>query len=411
MSSRKEAIIADVVVGEVSGEHITGGTPANTPHEASKPVALVVDDEAELVNVTRRILARAGIDSVGCHDGLEALALLRTRDFDVIISDVSMPKMTGTELVRAVRGIDPDMPVIMATGGPSIESAIEAIEHGVYRYLTKPVAPQHLVEVTSRAIQLRQLSRAKEEVLRELNANKGVQSDKIGLEAVFESAMSSLWPAFQPIVSASGQLFGYEALLRTDEASLPHPGAVIDAAERLDQLPRLFRTMRNRTCEAFEAGGHQWNLFLNLHPMDLNDLGLLDPKSIIYRCAKHIVLEVTERTTLDRVVDVRDRLARLRSVGYRIAIDDLGAGYAGLNSFATLEPEFVKFDMALVRGIDKSPVKRRLMRVMSGLCHDMGMQVVAEGIETVEERDAVLELGCDLLQGYLLGRPAREPRF
>jgi EAL domain-containing protein (putative c-di-GMP-specific phosphodiesterase class I) len=212
-------------------------------------------------------------------------------------------------------------------------------------------------------------------------------------------------------VSASGELFGYEALLRTDEASLPHPGAVIDAAERLDQLPRLFRTMRNRTCEAFEAGGHQWNLFLNLHPMDLNDLGLLDPKSIVYRCAKHIVLEVTERTTLDRVVDIRDRLARLRDVGYRIAIDDLGAGYAGLNSFATLEPEFVKFDMALVRGIDKSPVKRRLMRVMSGLCHDMGMQVVAEGIETVEERDTVLELGCDLLQGYLLGRPARDPKF
>ncbi|HEX2729969.1 MAG TPA: EAL domain-containing protein [Polyangiaceae bacterium] len=409
MPWRKEAPIVGPI-SEVSGEHLTGDRPTSgdTLDPAQRPIALVVDDECALVDVTRRFLTKAGIDSVGCHDGLEALQVLRERHFDVIISDVSMPKMTGLELVRAIRGIDPSVPVIMTTGGPSVESAIEAIEHGVYRYLTKPVDPQRLIEITSRAIQLRQLSRAKEEALRELDGSKGVQSDKIGLAAVFESAMTSLWPAFQPIVSADGALFGYEALLRTDEASLPNPGAVLDAAERLNQLPKLFRTMRDRTCGIFAAGNHEWNLFLNLHPMDLNDLGLLDPKSLVYRCAKHIVLEVTERTTLDRVVDVRDRLARLRDVGYRIAIDDLGAGYAGLNSFATLEPEFVKFDMALVRDIHKNPVKRRLMRVMSGLCHDMGMQVLAEGIETVEERDAVLELGCDLLQGYLLGRPARE---
>jgi EAL domain-containing protein (putative c-di-GMP-specific phosphodiesterase class I) len=409
---RTEAATIGFAVEDVSGERANVGlqAPHNAPHEALRPLALVVDDEAELVVVTRRALARVGIDSVGCADGLAALELLRERDFDVIISDVSMPKMTGLQLIRAVRRIDPDIPLIMVSGGPTVETALEAIEQGVYRYLTKPVAPQRLIEVTSRAIQLRQLSRAKEEALKELHASKGVQSDKLGLEAVFESALTSLWPAFQPLVTAQGRLFGHEALLRCDEESLPNPGAVVDAAERLDQLPRLFRTMRDRTCEVFASGDHQWNLFLNLHPMDLNDLGLLDPKSLAHRFAKHIVLEVTERATLDRVGDVRERVARLREVGYRIAIDDLGAGYAGLNSFATLEPDFVKLDMALVRDIDKSATKRRLVRVMAGLCHDMGMRVVAEGIETIEERDTAIDLGCDLLQGYLLGRPARKPR-
>jgi EAL domain-containing protein (putative c-di-GMP-specific phosphodiesterase class I)/CheY-like chemotaxis protein len=411
-----DATVTAGAIGDLSGEHPSPQNRNNAliqPFSIDlaperKPVALVVDDEPELVKITRRLLAHAGIDSIGCSEGVEALRILTTQAVDAIISDVSMPSMNGIELLRAVRRVDQDIPVIMVTGGPSMESAMEAIECGVYRYLTKPVAPDRLIEATSRAIQLRQLSRAKEETLRELNASKGVQSDKIGLEAAFERAMTSLWPAFQPIVSANGAQFGYEALLRTEEPSLPHPGAVLDAAERLDQLPRLFRTMRNRTCEAFVSGGHDWTLFLNLHPMDLNDLGLLDPKSLVYRCAKHIVLEVTERTTLDRIVDVRGRIARLRQAGYRIAIDDLGAGYAGLNSFATLEPEFVKFDMALVRDIDKSKTKQRLMRVMTTLCHDMGMQVVAEGIETVAEKETVLALGCDLLQGYLLGRPARE---
>lgn len=408
MLPRRDGNLTTGSAGEDSGEHVPLQAPKGAASPRKKALVLVVDDEPELVKVTRRFLAAAGIDSVGCNHGLEALELLQKETFDAIISDVSMPHMGGIELVRAVRNIDPDMPVIMVTGGPSVESAIEAIEYGVYRYLTKPVGAKRLIEATTRAIQLRQLSRAKDALFAELGTSKGIHSDRLGLEAVFESALGSLWPAFQPIYTAQGELFGHEALLRSDEPSLPHPGAVLDAAERLDELPRLFRTMRDRTCEAFDAGGHDWVLFLNLHPMDLNDLGLLDPKSLVYRSAKHIVLEITERATLDRVVDVRGRIERLRQAGYRIAIDDLGAGYAGLTSFAALEPEFVKFDMDLVRGIDKSPVRQRLMRVMSDLCHDMGMRVVAEGIETPQERQTVIEMGCDLLQGYLLGRPARE---
>jgi EAL domain-containing protein (putative c-di-GMP-specific phosphodiesterase class I) len=103
---------------------------------------------------------------------------------------------------------------------------------------------------------------------------------------------------------------------------------------------------------------------------------------------------------------VRAKLAQLRRIGFRIAIDDLGAGYAGLTSFATLEPELVKLDMTLVRDVDKNPVKERLVRSMTSLCKDLGMLVVAEGVETPQERDALVALGCDLLQGYLFARPA-----
>jgi len=94
-------------------------------------------------------------------------------------------------------------------------------------------------------------------------------------------------------------------------------------------------------------------------------------------------------------------------MGFRIAIDDLGAGYAGLTSFATLEPEFVKLDMSLVRDVHKSPMKEKLVGSITSLCKELGMMVVAEGVETPLERDMLVALGCDLLQGYLLAMPGR----
>ena len=85
---------------------------------------------------------------------------------------------------------------------------------------------------------------------------------------------------------------------------------------------------------------------------------------------------------------------------------DVGAGFAGLSSVVQLEPEFIKFDMALVRDIHREPTKQRLVRSMMALCRDMDVVAVAEGVETPAERDTLLELGCDVLQGYLFARPA-----
>src|SRR5262249_22689572 len=101
------------------------------------------------------------------------------------------------------------------------------------------------------------------------------------------------------------------------------------------------------------------------------------------------------------------RVSRLRELGYRIALDDLGAGYAGLASFAQFEPDVVKVDMSLVHGIDASPVKRKLLRSIITLCNDLGIPLVCEGIETVRERDVVAELGAALCQGYLFAVPER----
>jgi EAL domain-containing protein (putative c-di-GMP-specific phosphodiesterase class I) len=90
-----------------------------------------------------------------------------------------------------------------------------------------------------------------------------------------------------------------------------------------------------------------------------------------------------------------------------VALDDLGAGYSGLSTFAQLQPEIVKLDMSLIRELDRHPTKQRIVRSMLQLCGDLGMRAVCEGIESAKERDALVAAGCDLLQGYLFARPAR----
>jgi EAL domain-containing protein (putative c-di-GMP-specific phosphodiesterase class I) len=128
---------------------------------------------------------------------------------------------------------------------------------------------------------------------------------------------------------------------------------------------------------------------------------------VLSRIAPHVVLEITERAPIDEVRDAPAKIAALRELGFRIAIDDLGAGYAGLSSFAQLQPDVVKLDMSLVRGIDRDSTKQRLVRSMLSVCADLGMEAVVEGVETVAERDMLLSLGADLLQGFLLAKPSR----
>jgi EAL domain-containing protein (putative c-di-GMP-specific phosphodiesterase class I) len=143
----------------------------------------------------------------------------------------------------------------------------------------------------------------------------------------------------------------------------------------------------------------------------LLDGDLYESNSPLAAVAKRVVLEITERRSLDGIADLRERLKELRAFGYRIAVDDLGAGYAGLSCFNVLEPDVVKLDMSLIRNVDTSPRKRALVETMIHVCsRELGIQVVCEGVETVAERDALLAIGAPLMQGYLFGRPARELR-
>jgi EAL domain-containing protein (putative c-di-GMP-specific phosphodiesterase class I) len=366
---------------------------------------LVADDDDSLQRAFSRILSDAGHEVSLASDGHEAADMVRERSFDAVVSDLRMPRLGGIELLRLIRERDVDLPVIIVTAVPDMATAIQAIEYGAYRYLPKPVTTSDLRASVKSAIGFRRMARLKREALDLLGNVPATGAERAGLEAALGRALDTLWIAYQPIVRPRRrEVFGYEVLLRTREPAFPEAQDVVAAAERLGRMPELGARVR----ELAGAADPDWNrgvLFLNLHPRELDDEALFSAVSPLGKMASKVVLEITERTALEGLKDVRERVARLRKLGFRLAVDDLGAGYAGLTSFATLEPEVVKFDLTLVRGVDTSDVKRRIIEKMTTLARTMGILVVAEGVETAAERDALDSVGCELMQGFLFGKP------
>lgn len=228
------------------------------------------------------------------------------------------------------------------------------------------------------------------------------------LERVLKRAMEGLYLVFQPIVSwTEREIVAYEALVRTCEPELARPDLLFSAAERLDQVIPMGRRIRRGVAQLVATAPERVSLFVNVHGGELADPELYDANSPLSRVAHRIVLEITERWSLDGFHDIGERVSALRELGFRVAVDDLGAGYAGLTSFARLRPEVVKLDMSLIRGVNQDPTRQHLIRSLNGACRDLGIRVVAEGVETREERDTLVALGSNLLQGYLFSKPAR----
>jgi len=364
---------------------------------------LLADDDQVLRRSLQRVLKRNGI-TVSCVGSTgEAQALMATERFDLVLSDIHMPGGGGLALLESTRRTDPDLPVILLTGNPELTTAVAAVNRGALQYLLKPIEPTDLLRAVRRGVQLHRVATARRR-LQELHAKVAEPTPE--LHDAFDRAMDGLWMAYQPIVRTDGTAAGFEALMRSVEPELPHPGAVLEAAETLERVEEVGRIVRQRAMAPLRMEERDELFFINLHPRELLDEQLYSPDGPMAGYARNVVLEITERCALGTVPDAAARIASLRQLGYRIALDDLGAGFAGLSSFAVLEPDVVKLDRSLVTDVDGCAVRQQLVGSMTQLCSDLGMLVVAEGIERVEEWETLRTLGCDLFQGYLFSRPA-----
>jgi EAL domain-containing protein (putative c-di-GMP-specific phosphodiesterase class I) len=379
-------------------------------------LALVVEADADTRRGFTRTLADSGWQVVEASNGTEAMQLLGKQPFDAVVSDEAIPGMDGMDFLRAVHEQEPDLPVVLVTGVPALDSATKAVEFGAFRYLKKPVPPELLTSTLDRAFQMHRLAKLKREALELVGAEAAQGADRAALEERFARALERLWIAYQPIVLWSERLLlGYEALVRSGDPSLAQPAALFSTAERLGKIDELGRAIRGVVAKAIPQVAPDALFFINIHAHELAADDFLQAGSPLHDVASRVVLEITERSSLGHVTELDKRLHRLRRQGFRFAVDDLGGGYAGVSALTLLEPHFVKLDRSLVMGLEESPRRRSVVRAMVRLCtHELGIQMIALGVESPAERDTLAREGVDLMQGELFAAPARDfplPRF
>ena len=370
---------------------------------------LVVDDDEGLRNYYCKCLRQAGLNVETAADGAQAIEVLATRELQAIVTDINMPVYTGLEFLRALRERDLDIPVILVTGQPDIETAVEAVEYGAFRYLRKPIEPSLLLETVHRACEMHRVAKLRREAWELLGKHGPQLGDRASVEARYRVALSTLFLEFQPIVRASERsVFGYEALVRSGEPTLQRPEELYDAAWRLGQVHTLGRAIRKCLAEAISSAPEHAVLFLDVHPEELNDNELWSRDGALTPIAARVVLEISERSQLDCVSGLKTRLRRLREMGFRTALDNLGGGDSPLGAFSRVEPDFVKLDRKLVAGIESSERAISIVDGINQICGDtLDILVIADGVETKHEHDALSQIGVSLLQGARFASPQR----
>ncbi|MFV3288075.1 EAL domain-containing protein [Pseudomonas sp. NY11955] len=228
-------------------------------------------------------------------------------------------------------------------------------------------------------------------------------------------AQRSIHSLFQPIMCLSEQrVFGHEALSRGPSNSPLHaPLNLFTIARQAGRLTELEAACRESACRRFSEQQLQGKLFLNISPESLLEphypsgltLKLLEQVGLP---PSRVVIELTEHTPTDDFQLLSNALHHYRAMGFSIAIDDLGAGYSSLRLWSELRPEYVKIDRHFIDGIHRDPLKREFVGSILQIARASKAQVIAEGIELAQELAVLREMGVDLVQGYLLGRPQEQ---
>lgn len=386
--------------------------------DAIEPIrVLLADDEPGLLTALTELLSHEErVELIGtAADAEEAIKIAEAGLPDVALVDVRMPEGGGPHAARGISRVSPGTRVIALSAYEDRTNVMEMLRAGAVGYLVKGTAADELVRGIEKVAQggtslsAEVLSGVVAELATQLRRDEIQRDVDSALRGEIERFVSGhgVWMVFHPIVDLeTREEIGVEALARFGSIPVKPPDRWFAEATALELGLQLeLRTLK----EALEG--------LPKIP---------DAAFLAVNCSHHaaaspevaerlagvedrIVVEITEHEAIEDYGALADALAPLRERGLRVAVDDVGAGYASLRHALQLAPDMVKMDISLTRGIDRDPGRRALATALISFADETGAMIVAEGIETAGELHALRDLGVRYGQGFYLARPAPLP--
>ena len=366
---------------------------------------LIVDDEPAIAQLLLMLLGTHGYDVEAVGTGQEAL-LKANANTDLILLDIFLPDYEGFKLCQRFKTSTHtrNIPIIILSDSTQSGDKLESFHLGADDYLSKPFEPEELFA-------------RMEAVLRRSHAFIGRFEQDQTYDIIHELRSivdnQRIVPFFQPIYFLKPlRLLGLEVLGRPQtDGVLSNPEALFKAALRFGMYYEVEMIVWKKAIEISQRVLHKEHLFLNCSPYLIESDKLLAVSEMFNTAGmspKNVFLELTERSAISEFNIFFDRLTKYREQGFRIAIDDIGAGYASLESIVQTKPEVVKIDRQIVLGLSQDLFKRSIIKLIVAFCREHGIICIAEGIETKMDLEVLIELGVEAGQGYYLYKPAGE---
>ena len=379
------------------------------------PIRVIVADDEDLILSTLAdvIATDTDLELVGvAHDTDDAIAIAEAPD--VALVDVRMPGGGGTRAAREILKRSPGTTVVAYSGNQESEAVLAMLRAGAVGYVAKDSATEDILLAIHRATEGRatiatESLRDVAELLASFHLDRESAAEHASAERIEHAIHDDvIQMVFQPIVeTGSLRIIGLEALARFATMPRRPPETWFAEAKRVGLLPELELVAATRAVGHLDHLPTGLSLAVNASPETLVAERFLD----LLRGAvtDRIVVEMTEQSSVEGYDALNERLRPIRDLGVRLAIDDVGAGYASLRHVVALTPDLMKIDRALITGIDVDPVRHALVDRLVSFAGEVGVGVIAEGIETEAELEALRAIGVPYAQGFYLGKPGPIP--
>lgn len=368
-----------------------------------KKEILLIDDEKSLTDILAMLLETRGYHVDVASSA--ALAFEKVKfDHDLILLDLVIPDLDGMDICRRLKenSDTAHIPIIMMSADSMYEDKVEGLYLGADDFIIKPCDPEELV------------ARMEAVMRRSFNGRKRSSIDDeivVQLRKVLDKGL--IVPHFQPIYQLDPfQLYGVEVLSRPDiHGVLANPETFFKAALQYGLYTELEILAWSMALERLARSFYKEKIFLNCNPYFIETAKYERIKSVFEVneiSTKNVVLEITERSAIADFKIFYDQIKKYRDYGFSFAVDDVGGGYASLESIVQTKPEMVKIDRHITIDVSRDAFKRSIVKFIVSFCQENNIVSIAEGIETKDDLLAVRDLGVSCGQGFYLFKPTAE---